>query len=85
VILSDKASALHFVLLHRKCSAEGMLAPQRRQNLEQVPPEDSGFSLAAWQCGFQRSRAYLAKELMVPGNCTQAELSALLYQVQRGR
>jgi hypothetical protein len=37
VILSDKASALHFVLLHRKCSAEGMLAPQRRQISDKRP------------------------------------------------
>src|SRR5437660_9195847 len=30
-ILSDQTSTLHFVLLHRGCGAEGMVAPQRRQ------------------------------------------------------
>ena len=33
-ILSDQTSTLHSALLHRGCSAEGIVAPQRRQILD---------------------------------------------------
>ena len=54
-ILSDQTSTLHFVLLHRGCSAEGIVAPQRRQILDkclgktQVVPWRLGRQIIALQ------------------------------------
>jgi len=62
VILSDKASALHFVLLHRKCSAEGMLAPQRRQIGHFAPVPD--FSRRGGRAnGLRGQRRWFVKNL----------------------
>src|SRR6266576_2850129 len=53
--LSDQTSTLHFVLLHRGCSAEGIVAPQRRQILDkclgktQVVPWRLGRQIIALQ------------------------------------